>query len=266
MRPDLKHDNFTPEEEECILELHRTIGSRWSLIAKRLPGRTDNDVKNYWNTKLKKKLVKMGIDPLTHKPFSQLVTEYGMIRGFPSTGNKNALIHTSLANAEPYLLIKELSCAKEVNTQMIEKFHGRDHDPFLRNHQWNTISQFQVVNQENGSSSSSSESSSSFVSPLTYSCERSQIQIAPSSPSECNEYILGDPFSSMDTVQMSECRTLGILLSNNDSVSRPKRALPENEKNTELPAAADSFVDGILAHDNQMRLNFPNILEEYYDY
>nr|WFP21580.1 MYB3 transcription factor [Osmanthus fragrans] len=266
LRPDLKHDNFTPEEEECILELHRTIGSRWSLIAKRLPGRTDNDVKNYWNTKLKKKLMKMGIDPLTHKPFSQIVTEYGMISGFPSPGNKNTLLHTSLANAEPYVLIEELSRAKEVNKQIIEKFHGRDRDPFLRNHQWNTMAQFQVVNQENGSSSTSSESSSSFVSPLTYSRERSQIQITPSSPAEFNEYILGYPFSSMDTYQMSECRTPGILLSNNDSVARPKLALLENEKNAELPMAADSFVDGILAHDNQMRQDFPNILDEYYDY
>ncbi|KAL2523396.1 Duplicated homeodomain-like superfamily protein [Forsythia ovata] len=261
LRPDLKHDNFTPEEEECILEHHRTIGSRWSLIAKHLPGRTDNDVKNYWNTKLKKKLTKMGIDPLTHKPFSQLVTEYGMISGLPSTGNKNALLHTSLANAEPYLLIKEISRAKAINTQMMGKFL----DPFSRNLQWNAMAQFQVMNQENGSSSTSSASSSSFVSPLSYSCERSQIQIAPSSPSECNEYILGDPFSSVDTGQMSECRTPAILLSNKDSVSRP-----ENEKITQLPAkhstaAADSFVDGILAHDNQMRLDFPNILDEYYD-
>ncbi|EPS61416.1 hypothetical protein M569_13382, partial [Genlisea aurea] len=79
LRPDLKHDGFTPEEEQCIVELHRTIGSRWSLIARRLPGRTDNDVKNYWNTKLKKKLTKMGIDPVTHKPFSQLFSEYGKI-------------------------------------------------------------------------------------------------------------------------------------------------------------------------------------------
>ena len=48
---------------------------RWSLIAAQLPGRTDNDVKNYWNTKLKKKLSGMGIDPVTHKPFSHLMAE-----------------------------------------------------------------------------------------------------------------------------------------------------------------------------------------------
>ncbi|KAL3624187.1 Transcription factor myb35 [Castilleja foliolosa] len=104
LRPDLKHDNFTPEEEECILELHRTVGSRWSLIAKRLPGRTDNDVKNYWNTKLKKKLTKMGIDPVTHKPFSQLLSEYEKISGFPiNTQNRNPFFQeneTQLKNQE----------------------------------------------------------------------------------------------------------------------------------------------------------------------
>ncbi|OAY63815.1 Protein ODORANT1 [Ananas comosus] len=41
---------------------------KWSKIASYLPGRTDNEIKNHWNTHIKKKLRKMGIDPLTHKP------------------------------------------------------------------------------------------------------------------------------------------------------------------------------------------------------
>ncbi|KAL1563285.1 transcription factor RAX2-like [Salvia divinorum] len=56
LRPNIKHGGFTHEEDTIILTLYHNIGSRWSVIASQLPGRTDNDVKNYWNTKLKKKL------------------------------------------------------------------------------------------------------------------------------------------------------------------------------------------------------------------
>uniref|UniRef100_A0A803LSY0 Uncharacterized protein n=1 Tax=Chenopodium quinoa TaxID=63459 RepID=A0A803LSY0_CHEQI len=79
LRPDLKHEEFTEQEEQLIIQYHAAIGSRWSLIAKHLPGRTDNDVKNYWNTKLKKKLAKMGIDPVTHKPISKILSDYESI-------------------------------------------------------------------------------------------------------------------------------------------------------------------------------------------
>ncbi|CAO2823011.1 unnamed protein product [Amaranthus hypochondriacus] len=57
LRPNIKHGGFTEEEDNIILSLYISIGSRWSIIAAQLPGRTDNDIKNYWNTKLKKKLL-----------------------------------------------------------------------------------------------------------------------------------------------------------------------------------------------------------------
>ncbi|KAL1537044.1 transcription factor RAX3-like [Salvia divinorum] len=56
LRPNLKHGAFTADEDNLIYSLYLTIGSRWSVIAAQLPGRTDNDIKNYWNTRLKKKL------------------------------------------------------------------------------------------------------------------------------------------------------------------------------------------------------------------
>ncbi|XP_062213245.1 transcription factor MYB36-like [Phragmites australis] len=56
LRPNIKHGGFSEEEDRIILTLYISIGSRWSIIAAQLPGRTDNDIKNYWNTRLKKKL------------------------------------------------------------------------------------------------------------------------------------------------------------------------------------------------------------------
>ncbi|GJR51415.1 transcription factor RAX2-like protein [Tanacetum coccineum] len=59
LRPNIKHGEFTDEEDRIICGLYANIGSRWSIIAGQLPGRTDNDIKNYWNTKLRKKLMAM---------------------------------------------------------------------------------------------------------------------------------------------------------------------------------------------------------------
>ncbi|CAL1399311.1 unnamed protein product [Linum trigynum] len=61
LRPNIRHGEFSDDEDKIICSLYANIGSRWSIIAAQLPGRTDNDIKNYWNTKLKKKL--MGLLP-----------------------------------------------------------------------------------------------------------------------------------------------------------------------------------------------------------
>ncbi|KAK7391412.1 hypothetical protein VNO78_19828 [Psophocarpus tetragonolobus] len=56
LKPDIKRGNISSSEEDLIIRLHTLLGNRWSLIAGRLPGRTDNEIKNYWNTYLRKKV------------------------------------------------------------------------------------------------------------------------------------------------------------------------------------------------------------------
>ncbi|KAK2424482.1 hypothetical protein P8452_53448 [Trifolium repens] len=68
LRPDIKRGRFSFEEEETIIQLHSVLGNKWSAIAARLPGRTDNEIKNYWNTHIRKRLLRNGIDPVTHTP------------------------------------------------------------------------------------------------------------------------------------------------------------------------------------------------------
>ncbi|KAG8046485.1 hypothetical protein GUJ93_ZPchr0008g13657 [Zizania palustris] len=58
LRPDIRRGRFTAEEEKLIISLHAIVGNRWAHIASHLPGRTDNEIKNYWNSWIKKKIRK----------------------------------------------------------------------------------------------------------------------------------------------------------------------------------------------------------------
>ncbi|KAJ4712013.1 Myb transcription factor [Melia azedarach] len=63
LRPDIRRGRFTPEEEKLIISLHSVVGNRWAHIASHLPGRTDNEIKNYWNSWIKKKIRKPSAPP-----------------------------------------------------------------------------------------------------------------------------------------------------------------------------------------------------------
>ncbi|RVX01258.1 Transcription repressor MYB4 [Vitis vinifera] len=92
LRPDVKRGNFAIDEDELIIKLHKLLGNKWSLIAGRLPGRTDNDIKNHWNTHIRRKLIRGGINPKTHQPTKPITTE--------ETNCSSALTTTTTDNTE----------------------------------------------------------------------------------------------------------------------------------------------------------------------
>ncbi|KAG8053340.1 hypothetical protein GUJ93_ZPchr0001g30421 [Zizania palustris] len=55
LRPDLKKEPISDREAETIISLQKLLGNRWSVIAAKMPGRTDNEIKNYWNSRVRKR-------------------------------------------------------------------------------------------------------------------------------------------------------------------------------------------------------------------
>ncbi|XAR67083.1 hypothetical protein NMG60_11013513 [Bertholletia excelsa] len=116
LRPDIKRGSFTQGEDSIILTLYNSIGSRWSVIASHLQGRTDNDVKNYWNTKLKKKFP---ITAITNSSYSSTpsssstVTEPGNydctgISHFPPACSQNFQPALAIINHENLVPVQDL--------------------------------------------------------------------------------------------------------------------------------------------------------------
>lgn len=139
LRPDLKRGTFSQEEEDLIIELHAVLGNRWSQIAAQLPGRTDNEIKNLWNSCLKKKLRQKGIDPATHKPLSEV--EHGgddksttpkSHERAAFSGSSNGLSQTQQAPNSENTLLEHCSSSNANNSSKISNLmnSGLDKDCF----------------------------------------------------------------------------------------------------------------------------------------
>ncbi|KAE8732494.1 Transcription factor MYB39 [Hibiscus syriacus] len=125
LRPDIKRGRFSFEEEETIIQLHSVLGNKWSVIAARLPGRTDNEIKNYWNTHIRKRLLRMGIDPVTHSPRLDLLDLSSILSS--SRMNMSRLIGAqSLINPEIQRLASSLMSSQSQNQNQNPDFVYQD--------------------------------------------------------------------------------------------------------------------------------------------
>ncbi|CAL5211862.1 unnamed protein product [Lathyrus oleraceus] len=135
LKPNLKHGNYTREEEEIIIKLHHQLGNKWSLIAEKLPGRTDHEIKNYWHSYLKKSSKINGynytISELNSKPYD-IVEEndiqHSVTSQNPSSGVDkdfhNYILESSTLPMLEETLSEENYSPTSMNSSMIEEDNG----------------------------------------------------------------------------------------------------------------------------------------------
>nr|UNZ22460.1 MYB114b [Rosa chinensis] len=108
LKPDIKRGDFEDDEVDLLHRLHNLLGNRWSLIAGRLPGRTANDVKNFWNTKRRRDKPQRLLKPIILRPkprrlistSSLCLTGQGLI-GDQSQLKKNISMALPTSSASP---------------------------------------------------------------------------------------------------------------------------------------------------------------------
>jgi len=99
---------------------------RWSAIAARLPGRTDNEIKNYWNTHIRKRLLRMGIDPVTHAPRLDLLDMSSILRSAIGNVNPSFLNLQGLLSAQALMNPEFLKLAATATLLSLKNDHNQN--------------------------------------------------------------------------------------------------------------------------------------------
>ncbi|KAK6921187.1 SANT/Myb domain [Dillenia turbinata] len=169
LKPDVKRGNLTPQEQILILELHSKWGNRWSKIAQHLPGRTDNEIKNYWRTRVQKQARHLKMDS-NSATFQDIIRYVWMPRLLQKIGGSSS--SSSLSLPQRTVLPQPLN----MHTQNLSSQHisPQPHVP--------SLNQSLFIQQENNSSSEKSTSPSSSIQTFRMSQVPQIISEYPTSP------------------------------------------------------------------------------------
>ncbi|XVE70844.1 hypothetical protein DITRI_Ditri10aG0103000 [Diplodiscus trichospermus] len=148
LRPNIKRGNISDQEEDLILRLHKLLGNRWSLIAGRLPGRTDNEIKNYWNTNLGKRAKAQASTPIfieappTKSRHKKVTTDSQLDEPSNSpkaTETKIQVIRTKATRCSSKIIVPSLPAPTQDidinNLTLQDTSELRDYQPYMKNHQ-----------------------------------------------------------------------------------------------------------------------------------
>ncbi|KAK3006796.1 hypothetical protein RJ639_015757 [Escallonia herrerae] len=274
-----RHESFTPEEEELIIKLHAAIGSRWLIIAQQLPGRTDNDVKNHWNAKLRKQLSERGIDHVTHRPFSQILADYANIGNLPKSRTEVEYLKRDLKNT--FVLLSEKS---PIPTEYFPNFQSHltpklepTQESILSssyNHQpLDLFGQLQALTLATKASNCTNQdtiqphhfldhdqcSSSALISSSSASSSSSiGHDKSPTESFSWHEFLLEEEYLPQGAKEKENLENFSAKPMQAEEISRPK-AFEEKECST-------SFMEAMLDQENDMLLDFTRLLDEPFNY
>ncbi|KAG6527818.1 myb-related protein MYBAS1-like [Zingiber officinale] len=125
LHPGLKHGRMTPQEERLVLQLHAKWGNRWSRIARKLPGRTDNEIKNYWRTLMRKKAQERNGNAISSSsPSSSSTSSNAASHGIGSIPAGNSLYLSEVKGYTTDQIWNEIAASDSVSNLTFEEYKG----------------------------------------------------------------------------------------------------------------------------------------------